>query len=256
MNSQNSRALESDKNRWKPIYIYRLGAVAALLAVFVFRRNIGAELSAFQGFGVFAVPETVPVRAVDWFELLQHNKFVAMALFEVFDLVEYVLVGLIFVAVYTALRLTHRTAALTATICAWVGIVEYFASNQAFAMLSLSDQYAAVSTEAQRAALLAAGEALLAVNNPGALQQGAGIYLSLFLVLLAGLMLSVTMLKSSVFTKTTAIAGILANGFGLAYFPVLIFAPGMVALPFVISAPLRMIWYVLIALKLFKLGKN
>ena len=36
----------------------------------------------------------------------------------------------------------------------------------------------------------AAGEALLAINNPGAVDQGTGIYLSLFLVTLAGLLIS------------------------------------------------------------------
>lgn len=246
--------LELGQDRWKILYM--LGAIAALLAVFVFRRNMGAELTAFRGFGVFTVPETVPVRAVDWFELLQADLFVGLTLLEIFDLVEYVLVGLIFLAVYMTLRQTDRGIVLLATIFAWVGIAVYFASNQAFAMLSLSNQYAVVSTEAQRALLLAAGEALLAVNNPGVLQQGTGIYLSLFLVLLAGLMLSVTMLKSGIFNKTTAVAGILANGCGLAYFPMLVIAPGLVALPFVISAPFRLIWYFLIALKLLKLAKN
>ena len=243
-----STVLEGGQNRWT--FLYRLGAVAALLAVFVFRRNIGAELTAFQGFGVFSVPETVPVRAVDWFELLQHNQFVGLALFEVFDLVEYALVGLIFLAVYLALRQTDRGTGLVATISAWVGIAVYFASNQAFAMLSLSEKYAAAATEAQRTALLAAGEALLA------LQKGTGVYTSLFLVLLAGLIFSVMMLKSGIFGRTTSIAGILANGLGLAYFPVLILAPDLIAIPFVLSPPFRMIWYFLITLQLFKLGRN
>ena len=49
--------LELGQDRWKILYM--LGAIAALLAVFVFRRNMGAELTAFRGFGVFTVPETV-----------------------------------------------------------------------------------------------------------------------------------------------------------------------------------------------------
>jgi hypothetical protein len=123
-------------------------------------------------------------------------------------------------------------------------------------MLSLSENYAASTTDAQRATFQAAGEALLAVNNPGALHQGTGIYLSLFLVLLAGLMMSVVMLRSNVFSKVTAVTGILANGFGLGYFIVLAFAPTILALPFVLSAPFRVIWYFLIARKLFQLRKD
>ena len=103
---------------------------------------------------------------------------------------------------------------------------------------------------------LAAGEALLAINNPGAIYQGTGIYLSLLLVLLAGLIISIVMLRSSIFSKATACVGILANVFGLGYFIALAFAPAILALPPVISAPFRVIWYILIARRLFQLGSG
>jgi hypothetical protein len=144
---------------------------------------------------------------------------------------------------------------LVTTLCGLIGIAVYFASNQAFAMLSLSEQYAVATTDAQREMFLAAGEALLAINNPGVLHEGTGIYASLFLVLLAGLTISVVMLRSNVFSKTTAVTGVLANGFMLAYFVVLPLAPEIIVLPFVISAPFRVTWYFLIARKLFWLGK-
>jgi hypothetical protein len=78
---------------------------------------------------------------------------------------------------------------------------------------------------------------------------------SLFLVLLAGLIISIVMLRSGIFGKATAYVGILANGFGLGYFVALAFAPAILALPPVISAPFRVIWYVLIARRLFQLGR-
>ena len=239
---------------WKSLY--QLGGIAALVAVFVFRRNLGAELMAFKGFGLFAVPETMPESALEWFTLLQRNKLIGLALLNVFDLVEYGLVGLLFLAVCAGLWRANRSVMLVATLCGLAGIIVYFASNQAFAMLSLSERYATATTDAQRSVFLAAGEALLAVNNPGDLHQGTGIYASLFLVLLAGLVMSLVMLRSNVFSKITALTGILANGFGLGYFIVLAFAPTIVALPFVLSAPFRVIWYFLIARKLFQLGKD
>jgi hypothetical protein len=239
---------------WKSLY--QLGGVAALLAVFVFRRNLGPELMAFRGFGLFAVPEAMPVSASEWFALLQSNKLVGLALLNVCDLVEYALVGLLFLALCAALWRANRSIMLVATICGLAGIIVYFASNQAFAMLSLSAHYAAATSDAQRATFLAAGEALLAVNNPGALPQGTGIYASLFLVLFAGLMMSVVMLRSHVFSKITAVTGILANGFGLGYFIVLAFAPTILVLPFVLSAPFRVTWYFLIARKIIQLGSE
>jgi len=239
---------------WKTLY--RVSGVAALIAVFVFRRYLGAELMAFRGFGLLAVPETMPVSSAEWFTLLQRNTLVGLALLNVFDLIEYTLVGLIFLAVSTALWRTNRAILLVATICGLVGIIVYFASNQAFAMLALSERYGAATTDAQRATFLAAGEALLAINNPGALIQGTGTYASLFLVLLAGLIISIVMLRSNVFSKLTAVTGILANSSALGYFFVLAFVPAMLAIPFIISAPFRITWYFLIARKLFQLGKD
>ena len=50
----------------------------------------------------------------------------------VFDLVEYALLGLIFLAVCAALWQTDRSAMLVATVCGLAGMMVYFASNQAF----------------------------------------------------------------------------------------------------------------------------
>jgi hypothetical protein len=67
-------------------------------------------------------------------------------------------------------RLNGASIALAATF-GFVGIAVYFASNQAFSMLSLSDQYAAATTDAQRSMLLSAGEALLAIRTKRQIPQ-------------------------------------------------------------------------------------
>lgn len=241
-------------NPWATLY--KIGGIAALLAVFVFRRNLGAELSLLAMFGfVDGVPVTPLDTALDWFTLFQENRLVGLTLFNFFDLVEYALLGLVFLALYAALRQANRSAMLIATICGLVGITVYFASNQALAMFALSERYSAATTAAQRSTYLAAGEALLAVNNPESIYQGTGFYVSLFLVLLAGLISSVVMLTSPVFSKATAITGILANGIGLCYFITVAFLPAIYWIPHPVSAPFRVTWYFLIALRLFKLAK-
>ncbi len=141
-----------------------------------------------------------------------------------------------------------------AAVLAFTGIVIYLASNQAFSMLSLSDQYAAAATDAQRAMLLAAGQATLAIHN-NAGYEGKGIYTSFLLVSVAGLIISAIMLRGNVFSKVTAYIGLLANAFGLGYYVALVFAPAMVALPLSISAVFLLAWYVLIGRRLFRLGE-
>ena len=237
--------------------LYRVGAIAALLAVFVFRRNLGAELALLGNFGIFdGLPTTPLINACDWFNLLQDNRLIGLTLLNFFDLVEYALLGVVFLALYVALREAHQSAMLLATTAGLIGITVYFASNQAFAMLALSKRFSDTINHAQRSTYLAAGEALLATNNPNSLYQGTDIYVSLFLVLLAGLIISKVMLQSDVFSKATAITRILANGIGLCYFIALAFAPVIFWIPHPISAPFRVVWYFLIALRLFKLART
>jgi hypothetical protein len=239
---------------WKNLC--KIGGVAALVAVIVFRRNFGTELTTFKGFGIFDVPGMTPASAEAWFSLFQSRPFLGLILFELFDIVNYLLVGLIFLALYGALHKTNRSVMVVATACGLVGVGIYLASNQAFAMLSLSQRHAAATTEAQRDLFLVAGEALLSIHNAGAIRQGTGIHLSLFLVLLAGLLSSVVMLRGRVFNRATAITGLLANGLGLSYFITLALAPTICWIPPTLSAPFRVTWYVLIALRLLRLGKT
>lgn len=239
---------------WKPLFY--LGGISILLMVILFRRNFGIELMTFNGFGLFTMPEVPPVNAGDWFALFNNNWFVGLALFGLIDLVNYALVGIVFLALYGALHTVNKSAMVIATACSFVSITIYFATNQAFSMLTLSHRYAAATTVEQQAAFQAAGEALLASYNPLAIEQGTGFYASYLLILLAGLIVSIVMLRSTTFNKATAYTGILANGIGLGYFIVLIFAQDLLALPHSISALFRMVWYILIAIHLFRLGRR
>jgi hypothetical protein len=248
MSQPADRAVHSDSTdrAWRLLYI--LGGAAALIAVVVFRRHFGAELALLMEMGIISIEP--PSSALDWFALLQDNQFLGLLLLDLFDLVNYLLVGLIFLALYGTLRRTNKVAMTVATATALVGVAVYLVSNQAFAMLALSDQYTGANTEAMQVMFLAAGEALLAIHNP------AGIHLGLLLVALAGLVASVAMLRSRVFGRVTAILGVVANGLVLTYFVALPLVPGIAFLFPAASAPFRLLWYILIARRLFQLGRG
>ena len=238
---------QSDRDtNWR--WLYWAGGAAVLIAVVVFRRHFGAEVTLLMDMGILGAKP--PSTSLEWFTLLQGNKLLGLILLDLFDIVNYMLVGLMFLALYGALRRAKKSAMIVATACDLVGVAVYLASNQAFAMLALSSQYAAATTDAQRASFVAAGEALLAIHNPG------GVHLSLFLVALAGLIASLVMLRSHVFGKVTATVGIVANSLVLGYFVVVAFAPVIAPLFPSISAPFRLIWYILIARRLFQLGRG
>ena len=107
-----------------------------------------------------------------------------------------------------------------------------------------------VSSELASNLYLAAGEALLAQC------EGTAAYASLFFVSLAGLIISILMLRSTVFNRAAGILGVLANGIMLVYFIVLPIAPSLMVLPFVLSAPFRVTWYVVVGLRLLKLSRG
>ena len=256
MSKQTDRVVDSESAdpRWRGLYI--AGGVAALVAVLFFRRNFGTELVTFKGFGIFDVPAVQPGTAAGWFSLLQDDALVGLLLFDVVDLVNYALLGLVFLAIYAALHRANRGAMVIATASGLVGVGVYLASNHALAMLSLGERYAAATTTAQRATFVAAGEALLAIYNPGSIHRGTGFYIGYGLVVLAGLIISVAMLRSRVFNRATAWAGILANALVLIDFLVLAFVPAIYGLPTATSALFRVAWMVLIALGLFRLARR
>jgi hypothetical protein len=236
--------------------LYRMGAVAALIAAVIFRRNLDAEWMLLRGAGLFHVgPATPPDTVLGWFTLLQQYRLLGLTLLNLFDLVNYALVGLIFLALSAALRQASRSLTALAATLSFLGIAAYFALNQAFSMLSLSNQYAAAATEPQQALLLAAGQAVLTIHHT-AVFLGVGYYLSFLLVSIAGLLIATVMLPSKIFSRGTAYVGILANALGLGYYLVLACAPALVFIPLCLSAPFLLIWYLQISRQLWITGSK
>ena len=230
---------------WKPLY--KTGAIAALLSALLFRRNIGAEVSLVTGV------EATPTTAADWYALLQANPFVGLSFLAFFDLFNYILVGVIFLALAAALWQANKSAAALALASGLVGIALNLASNVSLTMLSLSQRYAAVTSTAQRADLLAAGQVTLVGNGLSAI-PGTEALVSLLLVALAGLLFSLLLLPSH---RGTAILGLLASGCDLAYCLVFPLTPIAPVYLFLAAAGLFwMLWHLLVARVLFQRWKE
>lgn len=229
---------------WTPLY--KIGGIAALTAALLFRRNIGAEVSLFTGM------EGIPHTSVEWFELLQTNPFVGLSFLAVFDLANYFLEGMIFLALAAALWQVGKSRVALALASGLVGISVSFATNISLSMLSLSQQYAA-STEAQKASLLAAGQALLAFNNPMTTFPGTGTYLTWLLVALAGLVFSSLLLRSN---RAAAIFGLLAAGCDLLFCLTFAVSPALQIILMSFGGAFWMIWHLLVARLLFQHSKE
>ena len=216
---------------WKPLY--RIAAVAALLSVaFIVIAGI-----------VFAI-NPPPTTIAGWFKLYHDNWLVGLLDGDLMMLASYILMGLIYFALYGALRRVNQPFMALATALAFVGMAAYYTANPAFSMLSLSNQYAAATSATERTALLGAGQAV--ITN----WTGSAFDAAYFLSAIAVLIVSVVMLRSTIFSRWTAYAG-LAIGV-LTLVPATAGTVGVV-FSFVSLLP-TIVWFLLIAWRFFQLG--
>ena len=188
------------------------------------------------------------ITVADWFTLFQNNWFLGLRNLGLLNLIGEALLTPAFLAMYFALRRENEPWAALGAILFFMGMAVYLADNRAFAMFSLSGQYASAATEAQRPVLVAAGQTMLV--------EGLN-RLGIFLIDLAGLVISAVMLKGRVFGKTVGYAGVVGNGLMIVFEIIQAFVPvwfhaglylamcGGVAI---------MVWYVLVGRRLLQLA--
>lgn len=182
--------IDTSNSGWKSLY--KIGGAAALL-MFV--------LTLVQSFIFITNPP--PGTVIDFFMLFQKSKILGLLDLDLLLIVINALLILIYLALYSALRNFSKSFTVIALIFGLIGTTLFFASREAtFGLLTLSNQYQGATTDIQKAVLLAAGEALLAIYN------GTAFGLSYILGGVVILLFSMVMLKSALFSKATAYVGI------------------------------------------------
>ena len=250
MNEDVSPSTANSPGKW----VYVVGQMAIWAALLIFRRWVGGELMGLRTIGVIHfVPSAVPKTALGWFTLLHDQPLLGLTLLYAFDVGNFVLAGAVFLVLFAVLKRTDRGFMILALTLGFLGIALYIASNPAFPMLALSNQYAAATIDAQRFMILNAGETVMATKNPVSLGQN----LAFGLFHAAGMIISVVMLRSGIFGRATAVLGILFNGFGLGFPLGIALVPGNQFIPgaaWVVAVIFWVLWYIRIALTLRRLG--
>ena len=125
-----------DDVRWR--LLLKLGGWAAFVAALLFRRNLAEEFLLLRLSGIIrSGPQAFPGNAADWFTLLRTYPLIGLTFLNLFDVVNYALVGLIFLGLCPALFRVSKSAMTLAMALTFVAVAVYFVSNQAFALLSL-----------------------------------------------------------------------------------------------------------------------
>jgi hypothetical protein len=213
-------------------WLYRIGGVAALLAVVV----------TLVHSGVYAVVG-LPTTAVEWFALFERSALGGVLAFELLMVVYVVLNVPVVLALYVALRRTSPSLMVMFVALSLIGVVAFIVARPAFEMLTLSDAHAAATTDAQRASYLAAGEATLAVFH------GTAFWVSYLLGSISGLILAAAMLRTAVFSRATAYVRIASSvlDFGL-------FVPAIGLYIALGSVLCLVVFNILVARRLLQLG--
>lgn len=245
------RGTETLDLTWKGLY--QIGGAAALICALMYLVTLGVYVPANL---VSPPPETV----LEWFLVFEDSPITGLFFLGLADIIIMILWGPITLALYIVLKEANRIWSLIAIPFVFVGMAVYLATNTAFSMLSLSQEYAVAATEVEKSVLLAAGQAMLAVS------RGTGLYTGMALAWLAGLILAIVMLQSKVFSKATAWAGILGWGLLVAGTPFgghytgtgtpTAVQSAMVALQYIGGGLLSLVWYILVGLKLLKFGRS
>ena len=229
---------ETADSRWKGLY--RIGGVAILL-------TLGFYLTELIVFSVANRP--FPATMNDWFSLFQESKLLGLFYLNSLDMISIALMGPMFLALYRALRHENETWMIVAVFFACVGIPVFIAPRSAsLAMLSLSDKFAAATTDAQRSQILTVGES-------ATLGQPTPQTLGFLFIAVAVLIVSVVMLRSKSFGKVTAYVGMLSSILTLVGFVSVVIAPPIAEFLMVAGMVPWAIWWILIARRLLQLGR-
>jgi uncharacterized protein DUF4386 len=214
-----------------------LGALAALgqIAVIIIQAPV---------FVLWPQPTTV----LGHFQQIQKNALLGLVDLDLLLVVGVVLSVLVVLGLYFALRRASPEWTILALICGLGGAAFFLAVNPTFAMLYLSNQYAAATSDVQRSAFVAAGEALTANYN--------GTAFGLYFVLsgLADLIFAVAMLRHRLFNRRTATVGIVLGALLLVP-PLPAFGSIPTTLSYVVVIP-SAVWSLLVARGLFRMARQ
>lgn len=221
--------------------LYRIGGTAALLQLF-----------AILGYAVAAaVLGPKPVDAQAYFTVYLESPVAAALRGDLFLLV---LIGLYlgtFPALYAALRPLSPVYTALATLFTVMAVGGVFATESTFSLLHLGRAFVTAG-DTQRLQLIAAAEAVIASD----MWNSSAGYTGGILLQGSGVMISMIMLRSKDFSKVTAYAGLLGNGFDLIQHTLHPFAPSVAAPIQLFMGVFYIVWYPMLAWDLFRLARR
>jgi hypothetical protein len=234
-----TKAHEIEGTDWQ--LLCKVGGVAALLQL------VCSLVTIVIVFGAGGEPST----AEQYFDLLQDHRLLGLIRLDFASVLNVGLYPLTAFGLYAALRRARPAGMALALALVITGAVLWLGSHSALSMISLSDQYAAATSELQRSQLLAAGQAVIASD----MWHTTGAFMSGIFLQGATTFISILMLRGMVFSKAIAWVGILDHGLDLAHVVLMVFVPLVGQWLMIVAGPLYPVWFFMVGRRLLQLGK-
>ena len=222
--------------------LYRPGGVAAWLLL-VYSLATMVQLAVLGG---------QPGTAAEAFRLLHEDRVVGLLRLDLPTVLALPLYYVLFLGLFAALRRADPARTTLATVLAFAGLTLVLATPMGLSMLPLADRYAAATTEEARGQLLAVGETILATD----MWHSTSAFVGGLLLQSAAVLVSVIMLRTGVFGRTTAWVGILTHGLDLAHIVLMPIRPAAGFAFMTVAGPLYLVWFPLVGRRLLQLGER
>jgi len=222
--------------------VYRFGGIACIILLFYSLATL--LIMSFIG----GPPESIE----QTFSLIQKNRLTGLLRLDILTVFVMPLYYILFYGLFIALKNINHAAASIAMILAFAGVTLFLATPSVFSYLYLSDKFAIATSDFQKNQLLTAGESVLASD----MWHGTGAKIGGLLLQTGALLISMLMLRSNVFNRSTAITGIATHGLDLAHIIIGFFAPASGNIIMFIAGPLYLIWFPMVGIELFRLNKE
>lgn len=193
-----------------------------------------------------------PDSAIECFEMINENRLIALLRLDIISIIVVPFYYLLFYSIYQSLKTDYKLIAKIALFCTLAGVTIFIAGLNITSILILSDKYHMTTSPEMKQQLLAACEGMLASDmwiNTGAILRG-------ILIESGAIIFSILMLKTLVFNKATGLVGLITHGFDLLSIIIGIFYTPIKDLFIMVAGPLYIVWFVMIGIRLFRLGKT
>lgn len=223
-----------EKNKSNTLLI-KIAFWAGIVAVFIVRRNLGAEAAMLNYFGALPA-ELIDIElTLDVVLQVFSNIIAALFYFDFFDSVHVIFIILLFVPILIKCRESAPRLTLVAVIMISLSLVYYSISSMTLPLLiNLED--------------IETLKVLISYKYIYDGLQGFG----LFLFYGFGILISFLMMRYSIFSRYTYVLGFVSNGIGLLYFPLLLLTGEYAYFAIVLAAPFTVAWHLNITLNVRK----